>query len=184
MTLRNKRSVSLKTAHKKRHRFRYLVYALLLWGMVVVVVFLSCYKVTRITNYGMLPTLNKGDVVIVKKGSDVKRHDLVLVNRGTKKHMVLRVIGLPGEKVTHVRDQLFINDQPVDEKYLVDKVNEATAHGGQVTKDMALSDLGDKAVVPEDCFVLLGDNRPYSNDSRTYGYITKQQLVGKVTSIW
>lgn len=184
MVTRNKKRASKIKGHDKKHRVLYLIYALLLWGIVVVGILLSFYKVTSITNYGMLPTLSKGDIIFVKKRARLTRHDLVLVDRGTKQSVVLRVIGLPGEKVKHVKDQLLINDQPEDEKYLVNKVNEAGENGGQFTEDVTLSDLGDKTVVPEDCFVLLGDNRPYSNDSRIYGYIAQQQVIGKVVWMW
>jgi signal peptidase I len=79
---------------------------------------------------------------------------------------IKRIIGLPGDTV-EVRDgSVFVNEQRLEENY----VSSATYwRGGD---DSSL-------VVPEDEFFMLGDNRENSSDSRSFGTVPKDNIIGK-----
>nr|MCR5483032.1 signal peptidase I [Bacilli bacterium] len=87
-----------------------------------------------------------------------------------EKYMIKRVIGLPGDKVEFINNKLYINDQEYSESYL----NEDTK-----TDDFSITTFGvDK--IPDDKYLVLGDNRSDSLDSRKYGFIDKKNITGKV----
>lgn len=104
----------------------------------------------------------RGDVVIFKFPDDESQK------------FIKRIIGLPGEKVV-IRDaKIYINDseEPLDEPYLKEE--------WVVAKD------GFEFQVPEDCYLVLGDNRNDSRDARYWinTYVTKDQIIGKAEFIY
>ena len=121
----------------------------------------------------MSPTLCPGDRVLVDLWdpdiSDLTHGDLVALRpEGSDVPVVKRVVGLPGDEV-EIRDALlYVNDQLVHEPY-VDHATIDSLYYGPV-------------VVPADRILVLGDHRETSIDSRAYGPVRADQLLGKV--IW
>jgi len=124
----------------------------------------------------MLPTLQINDRLIIDKWSyrfqPPQRGDIVvfsppeiLKQQNFKDAFIKRVIGLPGEKV-EVRDGLvYINEQPLQEKYIEDQPN---YQFGPVT-------------VPPNSYLVLGDNRNNSYDSHYWGFLPRENIIGKAT---
>lgn len=123
----------------------------------------------RVTGASMLPTLNDGDIMILNKiGYSIKglnRFDIVVVKSDNEK-IIKRVIGLPSEHVEYKDDKLYINGEEVDEPY-----------DRKETEDFVLEMLGENKI-PEGKYLVLGDNRPISKDSRIIGLIDKKDIVG------
>lgn len=125
----------------------------------------------------MKNTLNDKDYVLIFKANyylfDVKRFDIISFNYEDTKYLVKRVIGLPGEKIEYKEGILYVNGKIVKEEFLNVK-----------TKDFSLKDLGYE-VIPKDMYLVLGDNRNDSLDSRDFGLIKKEDIIGKaVFRIW
>lgn len=107
---------------------------------------------------------HRGEIVVIKS------HDPDL----GKVHLLKRVVGIPGDTVEIRNDVLFVNGQPVDEPYLSEASRKAHINFPPVQ-------------VPENKFFVLGDNRPYSDDSRIWFYeggeqaafVDRKDLVGK-----
>ncbi len=110
-------------------------------------------------------TPQRGDVVVFEYPRDLK------------KDYIKRVIGLPGETVV-VRDgRVYINDRVLDEPYLQ----------GLTTECQFLDPCGDAkpVVVPAGSLYVMGDNRPYSSDSREWAELPLDRIVGKAwVSYW
>lgn len=88
----------------------------------------------------------------------------------TKESYIKRVIGLPGEHVKIENGKVYINGELLDEPYLADGVKtEATQ--GEVFLDI---------VVPEGTLFLMGDNRPQSTDSRSFGCVPIEKIESRV----
>ena len=132
-----------------------------------------------IPSSSMEPTLEVGDRVLVNKLSydlhDVNRGDLVVFERpdgsaGDIKDLIKRVIGLPGETV-EIRDgSVLIDGRVLDEPYLADD---------EVLVEFA------PVQVPEDQVFVMGDNRDDSRDSRVFGPITIDSIVGRAfVRVW
>ena len=129
----------------------------------------------------MDPTLKDGDILFLNKIGykifDVERFDIVSINTNTSKYFVKRVIGLPGEKIEYKDGALYINGEGFKETFLSEDV---------VTEDFSLSDIGYETI-PEDMYLVLGDNRSNSQDSRDpkIGLIHKDDIIGKTSlRIW
>ena len=79
-----------------------------------------------------------------------------------------RVVGLPGETVRIHAGDVFVNEEVLDEPYLAEK---DSSYSPEVT-------LG------EGEYYVLGDNRAYSNDSRAWGAVPKENVRGKVWMVY
>ena len=136
----------------------------------------------------MLPTLQDRDQMIVNKinyrFNDPKRFDIVVFHASEKKDFIKRVIGLPREHVKVTDNVLYINGEKVDEPFLGD-VKTGDSIFQPIGNDFELEELpGNYDVIPEGYYLVLGDNRNNSTDSRTIGLISKDQIVGKTNLIY
>ena len=132
-------------------------------------------SIQQVVGPSMEPTLKEGDILILNKIGykifDVKRFDIVAVKTNTSKYFVKRVIGLPGDKIEYIDNVLHINGKVYKESFL----NKDT-----ITENFSLIDLGYDEI-PENMYLVLGDNRSNSEDSRNpkIGLIKKEDILGK-----
>ena len=143
----------------------------LIVALVIRAFFLAAFY---IPSESMVPTLQKGDRVLVNKLSyklhDVHRGDVVVFGRPPNepdngiKDLIKRVVGLPGE-TSEVRDcRVLINGQPLTESYVKSWTRTCTYAPHQIGSD--------------EVFVM-GDNRDDSQDSRYFGPIKESLIVGR-----
>ena len=161
----------------------------------------------------MKPTLLVGDFILVKKYaygirlpvSNTKILEIGLPQRGEvvvfrwpkdqRLDYIKRVIGLPGDRVTYVNKQLFINGEPIDQENLGPVDFEGLRDGvlaleylNGATHNILLERMQRgptmDVVVPEGHYFVMGDNRDHSNDSRSWGFVPEKNLVGKAIYIW
>ena len=130
--------------------------------------------------YSMLPNFGNSDVVAVSRTSQLKRFDLVYMETpgNNKENAVRRIIGMPGDEITFEEDELYVNGEGKSEKYLTSKKKSLKTM--QLTDDFTLQELTGSAVVPKDSYFVLGDNRKSATDSRYYGFVSKEEVIGKV----
>ena len=145
--------------------------------IIIIILFLMLYvvSVTQVVGSSMSPTLKDEEVLILNKFQyrffDIKRGDIVSLDYEDTKYLIKRIIGLPGETVKIVNNQLYINDKIYEEEYLANDLN---------YDDFSLTDLG-YSKIPEDMYLVLGDNRENSLDSREIGLIKKEDINGKIS---
>ena len=137
------------------------------------------YDTFRISSTAMQPTLMVGDFVMAdtraKATGNIQRGDIVIyvpVDRPGEV-WVKRVIGLPGEAVRMIGNDVEIDGKPLAESWMTIRDREFL---GRVQYPSAL--LGD------DEYFLLGDDRPNSIDSRLSGPVSRAALRGKVRAVW
>lgn len=129
----------------------------------------------------MQPNLHDGDRIIISKLSSIDRFDeIAFVAPNGNDNYVKRVIGLPGDRIEINNDILYINDVVYDEFYLA----ELGEH--EILVDhFDLEEWHGYEEVPEDTYFVMGDNRRYSYDSRDFGVITEESVIGEVVfRIW
>jgi signal peptidase I len=129
----------------------------------------------------MIPTLRSatpttfGDRLIVNKlvyhFNAPNRGDIVLFDSPFKdgKQYVKRLIGLPGETVEMRRGMVYINDQLL------------VISGVTIRRDYTTLA---KQTIPSDHYFMLGDNRSNSADSRVWGFVPKEDLIGEALFIY
>ena len=131
----------------------------------------------QVVGDSMVPTLETGDRLILNKLANIDRFDIVVFPApdGTDEEYVKRIIGLPGDEITYFQDELYINNEKVEEHYL-EALKEASDQ--VLTGDFTLFSLTGEATVPDDMYFVMGDNRSVSKDSRKFGFIPAAQIEG------
>jgi len=115
----------------------------------------------------MNPNLNNDDYgysFIITKNIKINRQDIVVISvdkNDSESLLVKRAIGLPNDHVQYINNQLYVNDELIEEPYL---------QYDAYTEDLDIY-LGD------DEYYCLGDNRNVSRDSRYYGSFSKDDIL-------
>jgi signal peptidase I len=112
----------------------------------------------KVTYYTHQPA--RGDVVVLSPPASVSETD----------EFIKRIIGLPGEKVMVKNGRVYINDTLLKESYLPSTL--------YTTEGYFLTD-GREYTVPSGQYIVMGDNRANSSDSRYWGPITKSEITGR-----
>jgi len=122
----------------------------------------------------MEPTLYPRDRVIVNKFiyrfSEPKRGDIIVfLPPNDNRDYIKRIIGLPGETLEIKKGVVYINQQQLSEPYKI--------------KQPDLTNFGPFKIPPSNYFVM-GDNRPNSSDSRVFGPLRKERIIGRAVLIY
>ncbi|OLS36488.1 signal peptidase I [Bacillus sp. MRMR6] len=130
----------------------------------------------------MMPTLQDGNKLVVNKlgyqVGDLNRFDVIVFHANEKEDFVKRIIGLPGDKIEYKNDQLYINGKKYEEPFL--SIYKQEIVGIKLTEDFSLREKTGENIVPDGKLFVMGDNRLGSWDSRHFGFISVNQVVGKV----
>ncbi|HEC2172883.1 TPA: signal peptidase I [Staphylococcus delphini] len=153
--------------------------------LIVGLLYAFIIKPYNIKGDSMDPTLKDGERVIVNKIGKTLGHldngNVIVFHADETNDYVKRIIGKPGDHVVYKNDQLYLNGKKVDEPYLDYNLKHKTYEqitGSFDSKDLPGSNGQEK--IPKDKYLVLGDNREVSKDSRAFGLIDKDQIVGKV----
>jgi signal peptidase I len=127
--------------------------------------------VYRIASTSMVPTLQAGDRIVANKLAyrfgDPDRGDLVVFEEaGVDATAVKRVVGVAGDRVSMRDGVLVVNGERLEEAY--------------VDYESVDSEFFGPATVPPGTVFVLGDNRADSRDSRRYGPVSEDDLLGEV----
>lgn len=152
--------------------------------IIVVVVLIRTFIATPVVVSGdsMKPNFNNGELLLIRKigysGNSIERFDVVVIKvvdeDGKEEEIIKRIIGLPGEHISYKNNQLYVDDNLVEESYTF-----------RDTKDFNLEEVCTCSSIPEGKYLVLGDNRPISKDSRIIGLIDEDEIVGKaIVRIW
>lgn len=126
------------------------------------------YQLAFVNGNSMFPTMKDGQLLIIDKISSTetyKRGDIIIFDVDGKK-LIKRLVALPGETVQIKNNDIYINDNKIED-YV----------------DIDMEDIGcleNTITLNKDEYVFLGDNRNNSSDSRKYGPIKKEKIIGKI----
>lgn len=140
------------------------------------------------------------DIVLQRTGEPARGDIVTFSSPADHTRLIKRIIALPGDTVAMHNEQLFINGQPADYA-LLNSVNEEVGKAGQVTVQQVRESGNGRShqiqllpqiaarrdfapvTVPADHFMMLGDNRDNSADSRYFGFVPRALLIGKAEGI-
>ncbi len=144
---------------------------------IFVIIYLFLFQPHQVRGNSMYPNFHDADYLLTDKItyrlSTPKRDDVVIfvAPKNEEYDYIKRVIALPGEKVSLTEnDQVLVNNQILIEPYLPE---------GTQTYGGAFLETGETVTVPEDQYFVLGDNRSHSSDSRDWGFVPKENIIGK-----
>ncbi len=160
---------------KRSGCFRFLV-DILETLVLSVVLFVGINAVSariRVDGESMVPTLVNGEYIIISRLSyrlgTPQRGDIIVFHfpRNTQEEYIKRIIGLPGDEVQIKNGQIYINGQHLDESY----IHQPWDYNGSWR-------------VPAGQLFVLGDNRNNSSDSRDWGTVAMDYVVGKAILVY
>lgn len=133
---------------------------------VIILIRIFVLTTTSVVGPSMEPNLYDKNILLVDqltpRFSEYERFDVVVFEHSPS-YLIKRVIGLPGEKIEYRDNKLYVNEKLVEEQF---EINGTTEDFGPL-------------VVPANNYFLLGDNRIDSTDSRDFGPIEKEKIIGK-----
>ncbi len=166
----------------------------------------------QIPSQSMVPTLKVGDFILVSKwtygirlpvlrtklldvGSPQRGDVLVFFPPHEDRYFIKRLVGLPGDEVRVINGVVYINgdemvqsavtEEPDAPRSMVMSENLAGVEHRLQRRTVATRlSHNFSAVVPEGHYFMMGDNRDNSNDSRFWGMVPEQNLVGRAFMIW
>lgn len=166
----------------------------------------------QIPSGSMLPTLKIGDFILVNKYhygirvpvantklisiNDPERGDVMVFKYPDNPNInyIKRVVGLPGDRIRYVNKAIYVNGQKVPQQfeakldYLSPPKILAKEDQGGVVHEIYMNQSSPRAwpewVVPEGHYFMMGDNRDNSNDSRYWGFVPDELVVGKAFAVW
>jgi signal peptidase I len=138
---------------------------------ILIAVLLNLFVVqpTKVRGESMEPTLHTNEYLLVEKISyrfhPPRRGDVVVFKypRDEAENFIKRVIAVPGDTVEIVSGRVYINGQPTVEPYLLQLPRESMP----------------PTIVPQGQLFVLGDNRLNSNDSRSFGMVSLDEVLGR-----
>ncbi len=154
-------------------------------GIIGLVVFSLVYflvgQLMEVTGSSMQPTLENKEQIFAEKISvkmePPSRGDIVIFKHpeNNKRLLIKRVVGLPNEQIEILNGVVFINEKQLAEEYINTK--NSTQGKLQIHEN-------EKYTIPENQYLLLGDNREESSDSRQIGFIPRDLIIAKVFAVY
>lgn len=136
--------------------------------LAIILVRLFIVTPVRVDGPSMNDTLHDGDILLLDKyDNKYERFEIVVFNYNGER-LIKRIIGLPGEVVSYKNNKLYINGNEIEDNY-----------GLGYTENFELKDLN-LTKIPDNEYLLMGDNRNDSLDSRYFGTISKDKILGSV----
>lgn len=153
------------------------IQTVLIGASILLVTYIFLFRPFEVSGLSMYPTFKDKEYVLTNlitlQYENLKRGDVVVFKSPveTEKDYIKRVIGVPGDTVSIRSGNIYLNNGKSDESlYLKSDVR---TYGGAFLKE------GQQATVPSGSYFVVGDNRPHSSDSREFGFIKKESIIGK-----
>jgi signal peptidase I len=146
--------------------------------LIAIVVILFLYQPVKVEGTSMMPSLQNDERIFINKFvyrfgiSDIGRGDTVvfLYPGDTSKSYIKRIIGIPGDTVEIDSGKVIVNNKPISEPYVAEYYRDQM--------EMPIK------TVPPDQYFVLGDHRSSSNDSRSWGWVPRQNIYGKAVFVY
>ncbi|HJD99176.1 signal peptidase I [Levilactobacillus brevis] len=156
--------------------------------VIVLLVRTYLFEVVKVSGGSMEPNLTNNERMVVIKPLKLKRLSVIVFDAygedpaaAPNTNYVKRVIGLPGDKVVSKNGYIYVNNQKINQSF----ISQAERTSG--TGNWTLASLAKKNkwtyrgnTVPQGHYFVLGDHRSISEDSRTWGYVDANKVMGVV----
>ena len=135
------------------------------------------YQPVKVEGTSMMPSLSDQERIFINKfiyrWEPIARGDLVVFHypHDPAKSYIKRVIGIAGDQVEIRHGWVYVNGELLFEPYVLDDYRDQRSYG--------------PVIVPQDSYLVLGDHRNFSNDSRDFGPVQREYIYGKaVFAYW
>ena len=152
------------------------IQTLVVFGAIFTIIYLFVAQPHKVSGSSMVPTLHDGDYILTDKLSYrfgiPKQGDIIVLKnpKDESQDFIKRIVAVPEESIKIEKKIVFVNNQPLEESYLPPDT---------LTSAGAFLQEGETVKVGSNQYFVLGDNRNHSSDSREWGGITREEIVGK-----
>lgn len=146
-------------------------------GAIFALIYLFIAQFHKVSGESMIPTFHDKDFIITEKVSyrfnNPQRGDIIVLKNpnNESEDFIKRIIALPGDEIKLQGGFVYINGQLLQEPYL--PLNTSTPPQSFLSE-------GEVVKAGENQYFVFGDNRSHSSDSREWGGVPKEKIVGKV----
>jgi signal peptidase I len=157
------------------------VEAFVLVGAIFLIVYAFLFRPYQVNGESMGPNFQDKEYILTSlislKISELERGDVIVFQAPTnaEKDYIKRVIGIPGDTVELINGKVYVNGQKLNEAYLSENTS---------TDSRVFLREGAVKTVPPDSYFVLGDNRSISSDSREWGFVKKEEIIGKSVLVY
>lgn len=143
---------------------------------IMVMIYLFVISPQEISGESMFPTFENGEYILTNKIEykldEPKRGEVIVFKSPGNKDIdfIKRIIAIPGDRLKVINGKYYLNDQVLPETFLPDGLY---TFAGSFLKENT------EITIPPGRYFVSGDNRPHSLDSREFGTIPKEDIVGK-----
>jgi signal peptidase I len=167
----------LETLRKIYAFFIDFLQTILLAFSVFLIIYIFIMRPFQVSGESMFPTFKDKQYILTNlialRFSELKRGDVIVFRApiDRDKDFIKRIIGVPGDTVSLEDGRIILNGELLDESaYLSDIVQ--TIGGSFLAESEVVT-------VPPGQYFVVGDNRPASSDSREWGFLKKEDIIGK-----
>ncbi len=149
---------------------------LVVFGAIFAFIYLFVAQFHKVQGNSMLPTFHTGDYLVTDKVTyrfrEPKLGEIVVVKnpRDESQDFIKRIIAVPGDTIEISNRKVILNGNVLKEKYLPE---------GRPTPGGAFLNEGNPVKVATNQYIVIGDNREHSSDSREWGPVTKKEIIGR-----
>lgn len=141
----------------------YLKFIIIFIIGIIAIILYNNFSIIFVKGDSMSPTYQNGSILIINKNyKEINRNDIIVFKKNSYDIYIKRVIGLPNETIYCENRNIYINDISIKDNF------------GNTTDNFK------KVTLKNNQYFVLGDNRNKSNDSRTIGFISKNEIIGKI----
>lgn len=190
ITLKSKEDSKVKKYFGIVNEYYQIVLLVLL---VVEIVFGFIFFPASVSQTSMTPTLHPDDTLLVTSTKKITNNDIIVfrydnkiqkdnVNVENNELLIKRVIGVPGQKLEYKSDGLYINGVKQEDRFFIPSMNGINVYSlAKINgiEDLCLQSDG-SYVIPDGWYIVFGDHRDVSIDSRAFGLVHEDQIYGHV----
>ncbi len=153
------------------------VQTLLVAAAVFLVIYMFLFRPFEVNGQSMYPNFHDREYVLTNlialKFGNPKLGDIVVFKApdNPEKDFIKRVIGVAGDNVMIKDGDVYLNGQLLDQDAFL--TSEVKTYAGAFLKE------GIPVTIPQGEYFVMGDNRSYSSDSREWGFVKQDELIGK-----
>jgi len=143
---------------------------------VFVIIYLFLFQPHQVRGSSMYPNFHDGEYILTDKITyrlrEPKEGDVIIFRapKNEEYDYIKRIIATPGKCLQIINGKIYIDGKPFEEPYL--PPDYSTSPGSFLRA-------GQTVCVPEKNYFVLGDNRSHSSDSREWGFVPQQNIIGK-----
>jgi signal peptidase I len=153
------------------------IQTLVIFGAIFALIYLFVAQPHKVSGNSMAPTFHDGDYILTDKITyrfrNPRNGDVIVLKnpKNESQDFIKRILATPGDTIKIENNLVYVNGKKLNEPYLSSSI---------ITRSSDFLKEGESLAAGLNQYYVLGDNREHSSDSRAWGPISKEEIIGKV----